>query len=801
MRFEYWLTKLMQAFPILRGDDLSQVIAVHWESWIPLWVFPFALALLAFAAFWFYSREKIVSRTKQICFGFIRMIVFWVIFFMIAAPRINIEAEGAPPCVVPVIMDATGSMSIYDSDTKIGDLDKLGIDVNAMPDGRVNRFDIAWAKAGMLVLPEEDENGRGISIRKFAAGNSFRQITDEMKSVSDLAVAGIQPDASVTSFAAILRQGLNNVSTEPCHAMVLISDGADNAAATMHAVLEELKQRKIKVYTIPVGGKTFRDASVQGIEVENILFANEKSRAVIRFGQNSCAGEKVRVRAYLEEHLFFETDFTLKANADQNELPLEFTPAKAGVYSLKVEISSLSEDAIPDNNSYTKNFRVVADQIRVLLAFGVPSWEYRYLAGSFSRDNRIKLSVWLGSVDERLYVQSGKPNDNGEVFPYLEKLPATAEELNKNYDVVIMSGVDMTTAEPGFAEGLAKFVEEYGGGLVLSSDPVYIPYTLRASALEDLVPVYIPRPVGRSYQDEMQNPKLEPLKFIVTPDGQGSEMLTFSSEPMENAKIWREMPDIYSMCVGGRLKPSAITLLATFMNDRRQSYPALVLHSYGRGSVLFLGFDSTWRWRREFGNRYFRPFWGRVVQFIGLPHLLNEAEQSAILPETENCTAGEKLRIRARVFDRNFKPVDQENVTVTIKDQEQREYHILLEKAENRSGMYQGEFVPDSAGRLTLSLPDDFNALPVEIRVIKTGSEWLNPAGNDETLKQIAAATGGAFVESVDELPALMPAIAAERRREVIDRTISLWDKWFLLLFLLALLTLEWTLRKFYSLD
>lgn len=800
MRFEYWLTKLIQAFPVLHDDDVSQVIAVHWESWIPLWVFPFALALLAFAAFWFYSREKIVSRGKQICFGFIRMIVFWVIFFMIAAPRISIEAEGAPPCVVPVMMDATGSMSIYDSDVEIEELTKLGIDANAMPDGRVSRFDIAWAKAGRLVLAEDNGDARGITIRKFTAGNMFRQVTDEMKTTADLAAAGIFPDASVTSFAAILRQGLNNVSTEPCHAMVLISDGADNASATVHAVLEELKQRKIKVYTIPVGGKTFRDASVQGIEVENILFANEKSRAVIRFGQNSCAGEKVRVRAYLEEHLFFETDFTLKPDADQNELPLEFTPAKAGVYSLKVEISNLTEDAIPDNNTYTKNFRVVADQIRVLLAFGVPSWEYRYLAGAFSRDNRIKLSVWLGAVDERLYVQAGQKIDSGEPFPYLEKLPATAEELNKNYDVVIMSGMDMTTVDNGFSEGLAKFVEEYGGGLVISADPVYIPYTLRASPLEDLVPIYIPRPVGRSYQDEMRNPKTEPLKFTVTPDGMGSEMLTFSSEPVENAKIWREMPDIYSMCAGARLKPSAITLLATFQNDRRQSYPALVLHSYGRGSVLFIGFDSTWRWRREFGNRYFRPFWGRVVQFIGLPHLLNEAEQSAILPETENCTAGEKLRIRARVFDRDFKPVDQETVTVTVSDGDQT-HHIQLERTENRSGMYQGEFVPDSAGRMTLSLPEEFNALPVEVRVIKSGSEWLDPRGNDETLKQIAAATGGRFIENVDELPALMDEIVEERKREVIDRTVSLWDKWMLLLALLALLTVEWTLRKFYSLD
>lgn len=797
MRFEYWLTKLMQAFPTLFGDDVSRIVSVQWESWIPLWVFPFALAFLTVAAFWFYSREKQVSRVKQVFFGFIRMIVLFLIFFLIAAPRIVIEAEGAPPCVVPLLVDATGSMSIYDSDVDTEEVNKLGIDLNAMPDGRANRFDIAWAKAGALVLPADNEDAKGITLRKFTAGNQFRQISDEMKTAADLLAAGIVPDASVTSFSAMLRQGLNSVSTEPCHAMILISDGADNAATTMHAVLEELKQRKIKVHTVPVGGKTFRDASVQGIEVENILFANEKSRAVIRFAQNSCAGEKIRVRAYLEEHLFFETDFTLKAAADQNELPLEFTPAKAGVYSLKVEISSLAEDAIPDNNAYTRNFRVVADQIRVLLAFGTPSWEYRYLSGAFARDNRIKLSVWLGSVDERLYAQ----NNNTEAFPYLQKLPATAEELNKNYDVVILSGLDMTTAEPGFAEGLTKFVEEYGGGLVLSADPVYIPYTMRASALEDLVPVYIPRPVGRSYQDEIQNPKLEPLKFMVMPDGQNSEMLTFSSEPVENARIWREMPDIYSVCIGGRLKPSAITLLATFLNDRRQSYPALVLHSYGRGSVLFIGFDSTWRWRREFGNRYFRPFWGRVVQFIGLPHLLNEAEQSALLPESENCTAGEKLRIRARVFDRDFKPVVQENVTLTVKDQDGREHHILLEKTENRAGMYQGNFVPDSAGRLTLTLPEEFNALPVEVRVVKAGNEWLNPAGNDETLKQIAAATGGEFVENAEDLAGLMTAIVDGRKREVIDRTITLWDKWYLLALLLALLTLEWVYRKFYSLD
>ena len=80
MRFEYWLTKLMQAFPTLFGDDVSRIVSVQWESWIPLWVFPFALAFLTVAAFWFYSREKQVSRVKQVFFGFIRMIVLFLIF-------------------------------------------------------------------------------------------------------------------------------------------------------------------------------------------------------------------------------------------------------------------------------------------------------------------------------------------------------------------------------------------------------------------------------------------------------------------------------------------------------------------------------------------------------------------------------------------------------------------------------------------------------------------------------------------------------------------------------------------------
>src|SRR5262249_43823283 len=41
----------------------------------------------------------------------------------------------------------------------------------------------------------------------------------------------------------------------------------------------------------------------------------------------------------------------------------------------------------------------------------------------------------------------------------------------------------------------------------------------------------------------------------------------------------------------------------------------IVRQNYGRGQVLFVGLDSTWRWRYRIGDTYPPRFWGQVIRW------------------------------------------------------------------------------------------------------------------------------------------------------------------------------------------
>ena len=64
--------------------------------------------------------------------------------------------------------------------------------------------------------------------------------------------------------------------------------------------------------------------------------------------------------------------------------------------------------------------------------------------------------------------------------------------------------------------------------------------------------------------------------------------------------------------------------------------------------------DSTWRWRRLVGNRWFYRFWGQVIRFTSFGRLLGKTPRFALHTDQREYTLGSTIRITAKVLDREF---------------------------------------------------------------------------------------------------------------------------------------------------
>jgi hypothetical protein len=104
----------------------------------------------------------------------------------------------------------------------------------------------------------------------------------------------------------------------------------------------------------------------------------------------------------------------------------------------------------------------------------------------------------------------------------------------------------------------------------------------------------------------------------LTEAGKRAPMLRLDEDGTAN---WPDLPKHFWSIVGTR-QPGAAVLAAPAANAQGEHAGLLVQQPYGFGKVLFVGIDSTWRWRQRTGDAYHHRFWGQVVRWAAADHQL-----------------------------------------------------------------------------------------------------------------------------------------------------------------------------------
>ena len=154
-----------------------------------------------------------------------------------------------------------------------------------------------------------------------------------------------------------------------------------------------------------------------------------------------------------------------------------------------------------------------------------------------------------------------------------------------------------------------EFVGNMGGGLVVLCGPRFGPQQLARTPLADLLPVTVD-PAAR-IRDQ------EPFKLQLTTQAAGYTFMQLGagSSLAEMQKAWDNLGLLpwYQPVEG--IQPSA-TVLAEHPTDTcgdGKKQPLIAIRHYGRGEVVYLGFNETWRLRRAHGEELFRRFWKDVM--------------------------------------------------------------------------------------------------------------------------------------------------------------------------------------------
>ena len=289
--------------------------------------------------------------------------------------------------------------------------------------------------------------------------------------------------------------------------------------------------------------------------------------------------------------------------------------------------------------------------------------------------------------------------------------------------------------------------------------------------------------------------------------------MSFRSDAAETQKIWGQMPGMLWNFPTLTAKPTARVLMERGDQvgvDGNQ--PLLVTGRFGAGSVLYAGFQGTWRWRPVgLQAQYFDRFWVQVIRYLVETRSLQGSRRGFVDTDKNEYELGDRITFIARLLDQQFQPSTEPSVEALIRTGDGRTQKVQMKMLPQQQGRYEGTFVARRTGSYAATLDmggaEDAEELiePISFRVVppsaESGAFWLN----EKLMREIASLSGGRSFK-LDELEQLaddLPRLVT--RAEFNSPPEPIWDvnQYFrFLAFLLpvVLLTTEWAIRKWFKL-
>jgi hypothetical protein len=771
------------------------------------------LALLLYAAAHLYRREQRAGASARIrvLLAFLRCAVLVVLALVWLQPVIATYIRRNIESPTLLLVDGSASMSLRD---RYADEDQrkrvarvLAGQQGDKPES-VSRADIArtaLARDKNRLIRELSQNNPLLIYDFGDRVELIRQYSAASQPAADSFATVARASAPGTDVGTAVRQAVESQAGRPISAVVVMSDGQFNQGEPVEAVAGFAKAKRLAIHTVGIGDPAPpRNATVTALEAPPSVFVNDPFKITARISAQGLAGEPLTI-----ELLEIPPDApqpaaiatrTLTVGADGRVEPVTFNHqlARAAQTRLSVRIRPVEGESITDDNERETSVRALENKMRVLLVAGAPTWEYRYLSRLLTRDATVDASCWLQPADAEA-VRDGKT--------IIDPLPRKREELAV-YDCIILMDPRPADLDAEWNKTFETLVSQAGTGLLFvagrknTSRLVHEP---SARPLLDLLPVVIDAGQADLIINEEGYFQQTAWPMAIAPQASGHPVLNLADQPEENAQTWARLPGVYWHYPVSREKPVATVLLRHSNPQMRNTYGQHVLLAtqfVGAGRSAFMAWGDTWRWRRA-GDRYFNHFWIMLIRHLVEGKLLGGQKRGLIQPKSEQCAVGEAVTVEARLLDAAFAPLSRDAVELNVRAEDRPAEKVVLTAQPDRPGWYRGEVTPTTTGlhQLRIDLPAEGSAPATaiigELRVGRPDLEFRRTPLDRQSLENLAAnSAGGRYlhIDEIDQLPSLIPSRSVSM--VVTGPPIPLWDRWWTLALLVALLSVEWAVRK-----
>ncbi|HET9983448.1 MAG TPA: hypothetical protein VFQ38_07670 [Longimicrobiales bacterium] len=691
----------------------------------------------------------------------VRILALALLAFCLARPTLVLSTVVPQQNYLGVLLDDSRSMRIADG----GAAPRSAFARGAMgPEGVIGR-----------------ELARRFRVRYFR----FSSGTDRIGGPEELAF-----DGERTRVAQALDRARSELGSLPLAGLVLVSDGADNAAGALSESLLALRAANVPVYAVGVGREALdRDIEIARVATPTAVLKGARLAVELLVTQRGYAGETVKLFVEDEGRVVASQDVKLGSDGEPVPVSVRFTAEQAGPRRFRFRIPPRPGERVAENNVQDALVRVRDDREKILYFEGEPRFELKFIRRAAAEDKNLQIVTLLRTAENkflRLDVDSAAELSTG--------FPRTRDELF-GYRGLVLGGVEAGFFTHDQLQMIADFVGDRGGGLLmLGSRRTFAEGGYGGTPLADALPVVLDDARRRDTTFFAE------IKVAPTRAGAGYGVTQIAGDEAASRDRWRMLPAVTTVNRVDRVKPGATILLSGAGEGVGGGQVVLAYQRYGRGSAFALPIEDSWLWQMSadvpLEDQSHETFWRQLLRWL----VSDVPTPVAVRLGGDRASPGEPVSITAEVSDERYVRLNNARVTATVTAPNGAATQVPLEWAVDRDGEYRGSFTPAAQGVYAVTATasqggPERTSPPAYLSAAPSTAEYFDAAQRAPLLRRIAAETGGRYYTEASA-GALPEDIALSGRGATVTEERELWDMPIVLLLFVGLVGAEWGVRR-----
>jgi len=619
----------------------------------------------------------------------------------------------------------------------------------------------------------KDGTQRSENVRKFIDGLNNNNLTGS----SELFTFGTR--VAPFSYDSLPKLSFNEGSTnfskifsfikdqkENIASVSIISDGVITEGANPLFTAEKLN---IPVFTIGVGDTTRRnDIEIRNILHNEYIYAETPTTISATLLNKGFGNKPASISLYENGNVLEKRNITLSGDGTQNET-FNYVPKSGGEKKLTLEVNNNEGEFTFENNRRVFYINVLSNKIKILIIAGSPSPDLSFVKSSLEEDKNLTIKS-LTQVAAGRFIEKITPSaalDSAEIIVLIgfPTKGTSTELLNQVKEAVSQKG------KPFFL-----LLEDNTDFNKLKSLQPELPFNIRNidNGASEVQPV-----VSSS---ESENPLLQ-------------------SNAANAVDTWNNLPPVFITNAEIIAKPESETVVKAKMNNVALNTPMIILRRLGSKRSISLLASGVWRWKLQTATKQVNIFDSFIHNSMKWLKSFEEQKQVSIKTTKKLYALGEPVEFSAEVYDASYNPVNDAEVKISIKHEDQKDEIILNSLG---SGLYEGTYQTTQTGDFAFSGTASRNNKELgsdggSFNIGEVDIEQLNPNMDYEFLSSLANNTGGRFFfyPDMNELYPVLKNIqqnASKEKTEISE--IRLWSSEWLLIIVIILLGIEWFIRK-----